>query len=657
MPYVPVRLPPGVFRNGTLYQAKGRWYAADLVRWREGAMQPIGGWSRVDRNDGPDLSAGISDDGGVQTDETTEVNSATTGDVTLTPAVPAENDAFYFALPYPFRGLSVIYTVAQVGGGITWEYYNDSSWTALPNVVDNSNGWTEDAGTYSISWDIPTDWATTTVNSQGPFYYVRARCNAAATSGATGTSADMIQSPIKLLEPVRGAIGWKDNGQNAWAGFGTATKLYVFGGSFVYDVTPSGLTTGDESASSTVGQYGDGSYGAGLYGTGDAGAATLTEANTWQLDAWGEDLIAMCYSDGKLYVWDTSGGGGTAAAAMHAEAPIENKGVVVTPERFVVALGGRGQVTGAEDTASDARRVIWCDQEDYTEWDPTVAGSQAGDFILPGAGELMCGARNRNETLLWTDIDLFAMRYIGGTLVYSFQQVGAQCGIISRHAKAVVDGRAYWMGQRGFFMYDGYAKPIRCEISDDVFNDLNREQRSKICAFPVSEYGQIWFCYPSSGSNENDTIVAYNYLEGHWSGPWALERTAGFDRGAFDYPVAYDSLGQQYYHEIGDEYYVPAWTSELTPSAESGPIEIGNGDQVMTVNKLIPDEDTLGDIDATLFASLYPTATEDSQSITTLTEPTSCRLTGRQVRLKVVQDTPGWRVGVFRLEVVGRGRR
>jgi hypothetical protein len=664
MPYVPVALPPGVLRNGTLYQAKGRWYGANLVRWREGAMQPIGGWTRVERNDAPELSAAISDDGTVFTDYTTEANSGTLGDFVLTPAVPAENDAFYFALAYPFKGVGVQYSVAQVGGGITWEYYastNDGEWKALSNVVDNSSGFTAtEANTYAISWDLPTDWTTTTVNSQGPFYYVRARCNAAATSGATGSFADMVLSPIKLLEPVRGSVGWKDNGQNSWAGFGTATKLYAFGGSFVYDITPAGFTTGDEDASSTAGQYGDGAFSGGLYGTGDAGAATLTEAQTWQVDTFGEDLVAVAYSDGKLYKWDTSVGGATPAAVMHAYAPIENVGVVVTPERFVVALGGRGNVTAPvdiSDPASDARRVIWSDQEDEEEWDPTVAGSQAGDFILPGAGELMCGARNRNETLLWTDIDLFSMRYIGGTLVYSFAQVGAQCGIISRHAKAVVDGRAYWMGQRGFFMYDGYAKPLPCPVSDDVFNNLNREQRSKIVAISVSEYGQIWFAYPSAGSLENDTIVSYNYLENHWSGPWTLERTAGFDRGPFDYPVLFDSLGQMYYHETGTEYYVPAWTSQLTPSAETGPIELGQGDTVMTVNRLVPDEDTLGEVDATLYASLFPTATEDSQAITTLSEPTSCRLTGRQVRLKVLQDTPGWRVGVFRLEVTPRGRR
>ena len=41
---VPIQLPPGQFRNGTDLQSSGRWRDGNLVRWRDGAMQPIGGW-------------------------------------------------------------------------------------------------------------------------------------------------------------------------------------------------------------------------------------------------------------------------------------------------------------------------------------------------------------------------------------------------------------------------------------------------------------------------------------------------------------------------------------------------------------------------------------------------------------------------------------
>lgn len=52
----PVRLPEGLFRNGTSYQAKDRWNDASLVRWHDGALRPIGGWGRKTNNTGAQIS-------------------------------------------------------------------------------------------------------------------------------------------------------------------------------------------------------------------------------------------------------------------------------------------------------------------------------------------------------------------------------------------------------------------------------------------------------------------------------------------------------------------------------------------------------------------------------------------------------------------------
>ena len=44
MMFVSLDLPPGLYRNGTDYQARGRWWDAQLVRWFNGEMRPMGGW-------------------------------------------------------------------------------------------------------------------------------------------------------------------------------------------------------------------------------------------------------------------------------------------------------------------------------------------------------------------------------------------------------------------------------------------------------------------------------------------------------------------------------------------------------------------------------------------------------------------------------------
>lgn len=131
-----------------------------------------------------DVAAAIADDGGSMTDETTEANEATADDMTLLPATPAVNDAYYFGFNESTIG-AIKLNVSTAGVGtwtITWEYYN-GAWTALSGVTDGTTGFTM-AGENTISWTVPSDWATTTVNSQGPFYYVRGRVSAYTTINA-----------------------------------------------------------------------------------------------------------------------------------------------------------------------------------------------------------------------------------------------------------------------------------------------------------------------------------------------------------------------------------------------------------------------------------------------------------------------------------------
>ena len=47
MTYQPISLPPGVVRPGTALQVKGRYWDANLVRWRGSKLEPVGGWQRI----------------------------------------------------------------------------------------------------------------------------------------------------------------------------------------------------------------------------------------------------------------------------------------------------------------------------------------------------------------------------------------------------------------------------------------------------------------------------------------------------------------------------------------------------------------------------------------------------------------------------------
>jgi hypothetical protein len=134
------------------------------------------------RNQGIAVAAIAEDSGTGFTDETTEASSNTTADMTLLPATPALNDAYYFGHTEQFLRLKLDVSTALAFSGqptIVWEYWN-GAWVALSGVSDGTQGF-ENSGENIVSWTTPASWATTTVNSQGPFYYVRARLSVVGT--------------------------------------------------------------------------------------------------------------------------------------------------------------------------------------------------------------------------------------------------------------------------------------------------------------------------------------------------------------------------------------------------------------------------------------------------------------------------------------------
>jgi hypothetical protein len=436
----------------------------------------------------------------------------------------------------------------------------------------------------------------------------------------------------------RGMEAWRGNDGTPWLAVGTTSKLYAYSGGDLYDITPSGLTVGavDTTAAGGSGTYGYGVYGAGLYGVGTTASIT-SDAATWQLDVFGDYLVGSLTADGRVMVWTRNPG---VPAAPATGAPTGVRGVVVTPERFLMALG----------TSSDVRKVTWASQETTTDWTPTI-GNTAGSYPLTTNGKLMCGRRGRNQTLLWTDVDLHVATYIGGDAVYSFSLAAEQCGVIAPNAVASQNGVPFWMGTRGFWMYDGYAREIASDVADYVFGRLNQEQRAKIHAVAMPDFSEIWWFYPSNASTEIDSYVSFNVRENHWA-VGMLARTAAVPSGVFPYPIMAAADGALYEHERGNS------RSGMTPYCESGPIQIGEGDKLATILRIIPDEKNIGDVRVTLYGRLYPTSTEYATASLVVRAPTDARITGRQVRLRLEQGVEtDWRIGEFRAQVALRGKR
>ena len=442
--------------------------------------------------------------------------------------------------------------------------------------------------------------------------------------------------------PVRGMHTWEAQNGNAWLAGGSHSELKVMTGSgTLTDITPSDLATGREDAAANTG-YGGGVYGLGYYGQPIQANddSVLQEATTWSLDNWGEYLVACHYDDGRLLEWQLNT---SLNAAPITNAPTDNLGLVVTEERFIFALGAGG----------NSRKVQWCDREDNTTWTPSST-NEAGDIELQTSGQIMQGIRTRGQTLIITDTDAHTARYLGPPYVYGFERVGTACGAISRKSASDVDIGVFWMGQRGFFRFDGNSvSEVACDVHDYVFGDFNVAQQSKVWSFANGQYGEIWWFYCSADSTEIDRYVAYDYKENHWL-IGELSRTSGVQRGVFRYPfmAGHNADSDIYDHEVGYNF-----DSETT-YAETGPISIGVGDQIARVTKLIPDEITQGDVDVTFKTRFYPNATETTHGPFTPANPTSVRFSGRQLRMRVEgQRSTQWKVGNMRIDANAGGRR
>jgi hypothetical protein len=446
------------------------------------------------------------------------------------------------------------------------------------------------------------------------------------------------RTTVAMTGKPRAILNWLDNSIGRWIAVGTEQKLYAFGASSTTasDITPSGFTTGNASATSGGG-YGAGLYGAGLYGTPRLDNISVIDASMWTFDTFGQYLLACMAEDGRIYQWtlDT----GVAAAALSG-APTDNQAVMVTAERFVFALGA----------GDNPRKVQWSDQEASTTWTPT-ATNQAGDFDLQTVGRIMCGKRTVYGAMIWTDLDVHLASYIGLPYVYRVERAGTACGAVSRGCCVVTDTRVYWMGLTGFFYFDGAVSPLPCEIYDAVFGNLNLTQRSKIVGFHNSRYSEIWWFYPTEQSTENDVAAVYNYQENTWN-VHSLTRLAAVDATVFRSPMMTTSDGYVYDHEIGNSY------SSATIYAETGPIEIADGNQLVKVREIIPDEVTLGDTRVRFYVKDWPTDSETTYGPYTLSAPTELRFAGRQVRMRVEGvNLTDWRIGAPRLDIVQGGRR
>jgi hypothetical protein len=337
--------------------------------------------------------------------------------------------------------------------------------------------------------------------------------------------------------------------------------------------------------------YGLGGYGLGGYGTGVVPpnqTGTEITATDYTSDNWGQIALA-CPENGGIYYWDPSGG--FTNASLITSGPVFNRGIFVsTSQQILIAFGSTVDETigGGIGIQQDPMLVAWCDVGNFFQWQ-ALTTTQAGNFRIPIGSMCVGGMAVSNQNLIWTDLDLWAMNYIGYPNTYGFNKIGAGAGLASSHAAMQLRGGVYWMGKSNFYSYTGSGvQVIPCPVWDFVFQNLNTAFIHNVRAMPNTPFNEVGWAFPSNASvsGENDLYVKMNITEP--GAPWdygLLPRSAWIDQTVLGPPIGAVSGGVIYQHETSPD----AAGQPLVWSWTTGYFRIAEGEEYAFVDRIQPD--------------------------------------------------------------------
>lgn len=425
-------------------------------------------------------------------------------------------------------------------------------------------------------------------------------------------------------------------------------------------------------------------WGAGTWGRGTWGSAATISITTslrlWSQDNYGEDLI-FAIRNGDIYYWDTSTANivslvsaqrGVALSSLSTdpETPtIASQVIVSDRDRHVIAFGANmGGVT-----AQDPLSIRFSSQEDPFTW-TSLPTNTAGELRIGSGTAIVRAVETKREILVFTDVAAYSMQFIGPPDTFGIQQVASGVTVNGYNSLVAVDDTVYWMGINTFYVYAGQTQELVCPLLNYVFNDFNKGESDKVVAGVNSEFNEVTWFYPSAASSENDLYVTYNYVDRVWS-HGALPRTGWLDRGTRNFPTAASTDNFLYFHELGTDDGSTNPPSAINAYIESAPIDIGDGDKFSFVRRIIPDVSFYNGtnsptVDFIMKTQDYPGSNYQAGSnapvVRTSTVPVDqytnvldVRLRGRSIILRVESNRVGtrWGLGSPRIETQVDGRR
>jgi len=612
---------PGINREGTDYDNEGGWFDANLIRFKNGRVQKIGGWAKdtLDTYLGKAraLHAWVSLEGskylGVGTTWKYYIKQGTNfDDVTPIRSTTSAGDVTFAAT----NGSSTITVTDTSHGAVTNDFVTFSGAVSLGGLIT--------ATVLNQEYQILLVTGTNT-------YTITAK----DTSGTTVTA----------------------NASDSGNGGGSVVGTYQ-------------INVGLDVYVSSTG-WGTATWGASTWGSASAISAS-NQLRLWTHDHFGENLI-MNVRGGGIYRWLENSGTSTRAVALSGitganQVPtVGLQAITSEKDRHLIILGADPIVDSARTGSVDPMLIAFSDQENDIDFEPRSTNT-AGSLRLSSGSAIIGAVKSRQEVLIWTDTALYSMQFIGPPFTFGINLINENSGLIAPKAAVTAPSGVFWMGYDNFYVYTGSVKKVPCSVLSYVFDDYNSSQTFKTHAFTNTQYDEVGWYYCSGSSDEIDRYVVYNYAENVWS-YGQLRRYAWLDAGVEPYPRATEN-SYLYEHETGYDADGSPMTNVFV---ESSDFDIGDGEQFAFINRMIPDIRFLsnsdsGQVNLVLKTRNFPgdTLTTNSTSvITSSTQQSHVRARARQAVVRVESDddntsgntATGWRLGATRLDVRADGRR
>jgi hypothetical protein len=691
MPLQKILFKPGVNKENTRYTTEGGWYEADKVRFRQGNPEVIGGWQRISANTYNGVCRSLW-------------NWVTLGFLNLigvgtNTKFYIQNGGAYYDIN-PLRVTTTLGTNPFTGNGTTTVTVTAASHGATTGSFVTFSGVT---GTYAAT--LNAEFQLTVVNANAYTITTSSVVAAGATGGSAVSAAYQVNAGPAFAVPLTGwgAGAW---GAGVWGTGGTSsTGLQLWnqinygedlvfgprgGGLYYWDAT-SGLTTRGVLLSS-------------LGGTVSFTNASPTVVTSTILYTEG---AALQFSGGSLptgvtagvtyYVFEVNGltfklltaagaavnttSTGTGAVSNIVDCPVVQNNLTVSDiSRFIIVFG----TNDYGSSTIDPMLIRWSAQDDIYNWTPDPT-NQAGFTRLSHGSEIVTTVQTRQEITVFTDSSVYSLQYLGPPFVWSAQLLGDNISIISPNAAVIASGIVYWMGVDKFYMYDGRVQTLNCDLRRFIFQDINLEQTAQVFSGTNEGFNEVWWFYPSSGSNLIDRYVIYNYTEKIWY-YGTMARSAWLDSGLRDFPLAavYNpstSTGNLVNHEQGIDNNETGTTVAIDAYISSSEFDIGDGHNFGFVWRVLPDLTFESSVNSPTGAvpsvamTLYGLTNSGSGVTSTASQPVAksstyviteqftgqifTRMRGRQMIFKISSNQIGtaWQLGAPRIDIRPDGRR